>query len=102
MPRRRALGELQCRVDGAANGLHVIFHAQQEAGETSSPRCFTCVEEGRVAGWKRPEIISSTMSSASFSLPSANSSATMQTRSSKTLQVALTVEGLERVGGVET
>ncbi len=52
--------------------------------ETDSPRC--ALPELRnvgVAGWKRPEMISSTMCVANCSSPSARVSATMQTRSSK-------------------
>ncbi|CPU65360.1 Uncharacterised protein [Mycobacteroides abscessus] len=52
--------------------------------DTGSPRCaLPTLRNVGVAGWKRPEMTSSTMSSAACSLPSARPSATMQTRSSK-------------------
>ena len=31
------LGELQCRIDGTPDALHVVFHAQQEARDQLTP-----------------------------------------------------------------
>ncbi|SLC87874.1 Uncharacterised protein [Mycobacteroides abscessus subsp. massiliense] len=42
-----ALGQLQCRVDGAADGLHVVLDAQQEAGHRLAALLLARVEEGR-------------------------------------------------------
>ena len=51
--------------------------------ETNSPRCFLPqFKKVGVAGWKRPEMISSTMEIAMSSLPSASAKATITTRSS--------------------
>ena len=51
--------------------------------ETSSPRCaLPVLRKVGVAGWKRPEMISSTSSMASFWSPSASPSAVITTRSS--------------------
>ncbi|MNW60301.1 hypothetical protein D3C74_382730 [compost metagenome] len=52
--------------------------------DTGSPRCaLPMLRNVGVAGWKRPATISSTMSSAVCSLPSARPRATIDTRSSK-------------------
>ena len=51
---------------------------------TSSPRCaLPALRKVGVAGWKRPEMISSTRSIATCSSPSARPRAVMTTRSSK-------------------
>ena len=52
--------------------------------ETGSPRwALPSLRKGGVAGWKRPDIISSMRSRANCSSPSARVRATMVTRSSK-------------------
>ena len=52
--------------------------------ETGSPRCaLPRLRNVGVAGWKRPEMISSTREIAKSWFPSASARATMQTRSSK-------------------
>ena len=96
-----ALGELQCRVDGAADGLHVVFHAQQEARDELAALLLTCVEEGRgcrleTAGDDLVDDVFGELLVAFCQQQCDHADAVFET-----LQVALTVEGLERVGGVE-
>ena len=96
-----ALGELQCRVDGATDGLHVVFHAQQEAGDELAALLLTCVEEGRgcrleTTGDDLVDDVFGELLVAFCQQQCDHADAVF-----KTLQVALTVEGLERVGGVE-
>lgn len=63
------LGELKGGVDSAGNGLHVVFHAQEETGDELATGHLAGVEEGGVAGWKRPVMISSMRSIAICSSP---------------------------------
>ena len=68
---------------------------------TGSPRCFLPeLRNVGVAGWNRPSMISSTSFSASLVSPAASVSATMHHAVLEALQVALPVEGLQRVRGV--
>ena len=45
-----ALGQLQCGVDAAGDGLHVVFDAQKEAGDELASRGLAGIEEGRGRG----------------------------------------------------
>ena len=45
-----ALGQLQCGVDAAGDGFHVVFDAQEEAGDELASRCLASIEEGRGCG----------------------------------------------------
>src|SRR5699024_10651379 len=70
--------------------------------ETSSPRCFLpALRKVGVAGWKRPVMISSTSWGASVSSPRAEEEAASAARVREAFEVALAVEGLERIRGVE-
>jgi hypothetical protein len=63
--------------------LSMLSSTRSRKQDTSSPRCFLpALRKVGVAGWKRPAMISSTMSRRSASLPCASASATMQMRSS--------------------
>jgi len=63
--------------------LSILSSTRSRKQETSSPRLFLpAFRNVGVAGWKRPEMISSTRLRASCSSPRARESATMQTRSS--------------------
>ncbi|MCY1302184.1 hypothetical protein D9M70_518300 [compost metagenome] len=63
--------------------LSILSSTLSKKQETSSPRCFLpALRKVGVAGWKRPEMISSTRSRASCSFPRASVIATIQTRSS--------------------
>ena len=45
-----ALGQLQCRVDGATDGLHVVFDTKQEAGHGLTALFLARVQESRGGG----------------------------------------------------
>ena len=45
-----ALGQLQGRVDGATDALHVVFKTEQEAGDQLAAAFLAGIEEGR-GGW---------------------------------------------------
>ena len=49
-----ALGQLQCGVDAAGDGLHVVFDTQKEAGDQFASRGLAGVEEGRGCGLEAP------------------------------------------------
>ena len=49
-----ALGQLQCGVNAAGNGLHIVFDAQEEAGDQLASCGLAGVEEGRGCGLEAP------------------------------------------------
>ncbi|MNE48497.1 hypothetical protein D3C80_1429640 [compost metagenome] len=73
-----------CSAEFTARPMDSILSSMRNRKQdTSSPRC--CLPQLRkvgVAGWKRPEIISSTKSCANAVSPAASVKATMHTRSS--------------------
>ena len=96
-----ALGELQGRVDGTTDGFHVVFHAQQEAGDQLAALLLARVEEGRGGRLEaaRDNLVHDLLGQLLVTLCQQqrhHADAVLEA-----LQVALTVEGLERVGGVE-
>ena len=92
-----ALGQLQGGVDAARDRLHVVLDAQQEAGDQLAARRLTGVEEGRGSGLEaaRHDLIdeaTSQLDVAARQVQGHHGDAILEA-----LQVALTVEGLERV-----
>ena len=92
-----ALGQLQRRVDAARDRLHVVLDAQQEAGDQLAARRLAGVEEGRGGRLEaaRHDLIdeaTSQLDIAARQVQGHHGDTVLET-----LQVALTVEGLERV-----
>ena len=92
-----ALGQLQRGVDAARDRLHVVLDAQQEAGDQLAARRLAGVEEGRGSGLEaaRHDLIdegAGQLDVAARQVQGHHGDAIL-----KALQVALPVEGLERV-----
>ena len=92
-----ALGQLQRRVDAARDRLHVVLDAQQEAGDQLTARRLAGVEEGRGSGLEatRHNLVHKATSQLDITARQVqrhHGDAVLEA-----LQVALTVEGLERV-----
>ena len=92
-----ALGQLQGGVDTARDRLHVVLDAQQEAGDQLAARRLASVEEGRGGRLEatRHDLIheaASQLNIAARQVQGHHGDTILET-----LQVALTVEGLERV-----
>ena len=95
-----ALGQLQRRVDAARDRLHVVLDAQQEAGDQLAARRLTGIEEGRGGRLEatRHDLVDEAagqLDVAARQVQGHHGDAILEA-----LQVALTVEGLERVRGV--
>ena len=92
-----ALGQLQRGVDAARDRLHVVLDAQQEAGDQLAARRLTRVQESRggrleAAAHDLVDEGASQLNIAARQVQGHHGHAILET-----LQVALTVEGLERV-----
>ena len=92
-----ALGQLQRRVDAARDRLHVVLDAQEEAGHQLAARRLTGVEEGRGGRLEaaRHDLVNEAASQldvAARQVQRHHGDAILEA-----LQVALPVEGLERV-----
>ena len=96
-----ALGQLQRGVDAAGDGLHVVLDAQQEAGDELAALLLAGVEEGGGGRLEAPgddllhELLGLVL------IPTRQVQGHHADTVLETLQVALAVEGLQRVGGVE-
>jgi hypothetical protein len=90
-----------CRAELMPRAIDSMLSSMRSRKQlTSSPRCaLPVLRKVGVAGWKRPEMISSTSCSARRWSPSARPSA-VDDAVLEALEVALAVEGLERVARV--
>ena len=96
-----ALGQLQGGVDGAADGLHVVLEVHQEAGDQLAALLLASVEEGRGGGL---EALGHHLVHEELGLLLVAAREEEGCRADAVLpalQVALAVEGLQRIGGVE-
>lgn len=92
-----ALGQLQRRVDASRDRLHVVFDAQQEAGDQLAARRLSRVQEGRgrgleAAGHDLIHELASQLDVAARQVEGDHRHAVFEA-----LQVALAVKGLEGV-----
>ena len=95
-----ALGQLQCGVDTAGDGFHIVFDAQKEAGDELASRGLAGVEEGRgcrleTSGHHLIDQVARHLDIALRQVERDHDDAVF-----KALQVAGSIEGLERVRGV--
>ncbi len=95
-----ALGKLQCRVDRAPDGLHIVFDAQEETTDRLAALLLTRVEEGRGSGLEAPvdDLVDQLAREHLVTRRQGQGHHTDPVL--EPLQIALTVECLERVGGV--
>ena len=95
-----ALGQLQRRVDGAPDGLHVVLDAQQEAGHRLAALLLARVEERR--GGRLEAAVDDLVDQLLGQRGVAGGQRQRHHDDAvlEALQVALPVEGLQRVGGV--
>jgi len=95
-----ALGQLQCRVDGATDGLHVVFDTKQEAGHGLTALLLARVQERRGGGLEASGDDLVDEFDGQVFVACSEGERNHAHAIFETLEVALTVEGLERVGGV--
>ena len=95
-----ALGQLQCGVDAAGDGLHVVFDTQKEAGDEFASCGLTGVEEGRGCGLEAPGHHFVDQVSRHFDIALCQVERDHDDAVFEALEVAGPVEGLERVRGV--
>ena len=95
-----ALGQLQRRVDGAADGLHVVFDAQQEAGHQLAALRLAGVQERRGGGLEAAGHDLVHKRECELLVAVGEEEGGHGHAVLEALEVAAPVEGLQRVGGV--